>query len=130
VSEHKRVLVVDDDPETVSMLKVVLETASYDVLTAYDGCEGVRQAKREKPDAVILDLMMPKMDGFTACKKIKADSETERIPVLVLTAIGQHLSHTRYAKEMGLGLEAEDYVEKPIDSAVLLERLAKLLERR
>lgn len=130
MSTHKRVLVVDDDPETVSMLKVVLETASYDVLTAYDGGEGVQRAKKEKPDAIILDLMMPKMDGFTACKKIKADLETGRIPVLVLTAIGQHLSHTRYAKEMGLSLEAEDYVEKPIDSAVLLERLAKLLERR
>jgi two-component system cell cycle response regulator len=127
VSKLKRVLVVDDDPETVGMLKAVLETVPYEVLTAYDGLEGVEQAAREKPDAVILDLMMPRMDGFEACKRMKADAETSGIPVLVLTAIGQHLTHTRYAKGMGLTLEAEDYIEKPVDSSVLLRRLADLL---
>ena len=128
MSKQKRVLVVDDDPETVRMLKTVLETASYEVLTAYDGSEGVEQARKGNPDAVILDLMMPTMDGFTACKKIKADPQTAEIPILILTGIGEQLTHTRYAKGMGLQLESEDYIEKPIDSAVLLDRLAELLE--
>lgn len=127
MSEPKLVLVVDDDKETVDMLTAVLESASYRVLTAYDGREGVQRAKREKPDAVILDLMMPKMDGFAACQEMKACEETRGIPILVLTGIGKHLSHSRYAKEMGFGLESEDYIEKPIDSAVFLERLAELL---
>ena len=109
------------------MLTAILESASYRVLAAYDGREGVKRAKSETPDAVILDLMMPEMDGFAACREMKDDAETRGIPILVLTGIGEQLSHSRYAKEMGFGLESEDYIEKPIDSAVLLERLADLL---
>lgn len=127
MSEPKCILVVDDNKEIVDMLTAILESASYRVLTAYDGREGVQRAKNENPDAVILDLMMPEMDGFAACQELKANSETSGIPILVLTGIGQHLSHSRYAKEMGFSLESEDYIEKPIDSAVFLERLAKLL---
>ncbi|MBU0595930.1 response regulator [Candidatus Bipolaricaulota bacterium] len=127
MSKPRRVLVVDDDKETVDMLTAILESASYRVLAAHDGREGVARAKSEKPDAVILDLMMPEMDGFAACHEMKIDAETRGIPILVLTGIGQQLSHSRYAKEKGLGLESEDYIEKPIDSAVLLERLADLL---
>jgi DNA-binding response OmpR family regulator len=126
----QRILVVDDEPDMVEMLKMALETASYDVITAYDGGEGVDKARNEKPDAVILDLMMPGKDGFQACKELKRDPQTAEIPVLVLTAIGQRLSHTRYAKSMGLGLEAEDYIDKPVDTTILLARLAKLLKQR
>lgn len=128
--DKKKILVVDDEPDMVEMLKMALETASYEVITAYDGQEGVDKTKGEKPDAIILDLMMPGKDGFEACKEIKSDPETAGIPVLVLTAISQHLSHTRYAKSMGLELEAEDYIDKPVDTNILLERLAKFLKRR
>jgi len=126
--EKKKILVVDDEPEMVKMLKMSLETASYEVIAAYNGQEGVDKAKKEMPDAIILDLMMPEKDGFAACKEIKNDPECAHIPIMVLTAISDHLTHTRYAKSMGLELEAEDYVDKPVDPNFLLERLAKLLK--
>jgi DNA-binding response OmpR family regulator len=125
----KKILVVDDEPDMVEMLKLILESASYEVIAAYDGQEGVEKARAERPDAIILDLMMPKKDGFQACKELKGEPATAGIPVLVLTAISEKLSHTRYAKSMGLELEAEDYIDKPVDANILLERLAKLLRR-
>ncbi len=125
----KKILVVDDEPDMVEMLKLILESASYEVLTAYDGQEGVEKARSDRPDAIILDLMMPRKDGFQACKELKGDPATTMIPVLVLTAISEKLSHTKYAKSMGLELEAEDYIDKPVDANLLLERLEKLLRR-
>ena len=124
--KHK-ILVVDDEPDMVEMLTMMLENASYDVVAAYDGKEGVEKAREESPDVIILDLMMPEMDGFEACKKIKHDSDLADIPVLVLTAINKHFSHTRYARNMGLTLEAEDYIDKPVAPNVLLERIEWLL---
>jgi two-component system alkaline phosphatase synthesis response regulator PhoP len=123
-----KILVVDDEPDMVEMLKMMLENASYDVVAAYDGKEGIEKAKEEKPNVIVLDLMMPEMDGFEACKEMKNDPELADIPILVLTAISQHLSHTRYAKSLGLGLESDDYVDKPVDPNVLLKRIAALLE--
>ena len=124
----KKILVVDDEPEMVKMLQMSLETASYEVITAYNGQEGIDKTKKERPDAIIMDLMMPEKDGFAACKEIKNDPECAHIPILVLTAISDHLTHTRYAKSMGLELEAEDYIDKPVDPGLLLERLARLLK--
>lgn len=125
----KKILVVDDEPDMVEMLELILKSASYEVIAAYDGQEGVEKAKAERPDAIILDLMMPRKDGFQACKELKGDPATAEIPVLVLTAISEKLSHTKYAKSMGLELEAEDYIDKPVDAQVLLARLEKLLRR-
>jgi len=122
-----KILVVDDEPDMVEMLKMMLENASYDVVAAYDGKEGIEKAREEKPDVIVLDLMMPEMDGFEACKEMKNDPELADIPILVLTAISQHFSHTRYAKSLGLGLESDDYVDKPVDPNVLLKRIAALL---
>lgn len=124
----KKILVVDDEPEMVKMLQMSLETASYEVITAYNGQEGIDKTKKERPDAIIMDLMMPEKDGFVACKEIKNDPECAHIPILVLTAISDHLTQSRYAKSMGLELEAEDYIDKPVDPNFLLERLARLLE--
>lgn len=126
--EKKKILVVDDEPEMVKMLRMSLETASYEVIAAYDGQEGIDKTKKERPDAIIMDLMMPEKDGFIACKEIKNDPECAHIPILVLTAISDHLTQTRYAKSMGLELEAEDYMDKPVDPNLLLERLARLLK--
>lgn len=122
-----KILVVDDEPDMVKMLKTMLENASYEVVAAYEGEEGIKKAKEEKPDAIVLDLMMPVMDGFEACKEMKNDPELAAIPVLVLTAISQHFAHTRYAKSLGLELESEDYIDKPVDPNLLLKRIATLL---
>ncbi|UCG66913.1 MAG: response regulator [Deltaproteobacteria bacterium] len=124
-----KVLVVDDEPDVVEMLKMVLENASYEVVSAFDGRRGIEKAKKEKPDVIVLDLMMPEMDGFEACKAMKHDPELKRVPILVLTAIGQHISHTKYARDLGLGLESDDYIDKPVDPTVLLKRIATLLRK-
>jgi len=122
-----KVLVVDDEPDTVEMLKMMLENASYEVVTAHNGQVGVTRTKEEKPDLVVMDLMMPEMNGFEACSEIKADPELAHTPVLVLTAISQHISHSEYAKSLGLELESDDYIDKPVDPEMLLKRIADLL---
>jgi two-component system alkaline phosphatase synthesis response regulator PhoP len=124
-----KILVVDDEPDVVEMIKAALESASYQVVAAYNGKEGIEKAKKEKPDAIILDIMMPEKDGFVACKELKGDPTCKDIPILILTAVGEHFADTRYAKSMGLDLEAEDYIDKPIDPKMLLARLAKLLKK-
>jgi DNA-binding response OmpR family regulator len=126
---RKKILVVDDEPKMVTMLKMALEAASYEVVAASNGQEGIEKVEGERPDAIILDLMMPEMDGFTACKKIKGNPEYAHIPILVLTGISEQFSSSRYSKSMGLELEAEDYIDKPFDPNILLERLARLLKK-
>jgi len=122
-----KILVVDDEPDVVDMVRMMLENASYEVVSAYDGKEGIEKAKQEKPDAIVLDLMMPGMDGFEACKEMKNDPDLKDIPVLVLTAISRHFSDTKYARSLGLGLVSDDYIDKPVDPNVLLNRIAGLL---
>jgi two-component system alkaline phosphatase synthesis response regulator PhoP len=124
----KKILVVDDEPDIVEMIKVALESASYQVLTAFNGNECLEKVKKEKPDAIVLDIMMPEKDGFVTCKELKGDPETQEIPVLILTAVGEHFANSRYAKSMGLELEAEDYIDKPVNPPLLLGRLAKLIK--
>ncbi len=124
-----KILVVDDEPDMVEMIKTALESASHRVVAAYNGKEGVKKAKEEKPDAIILDIMMPEQDGFVTCKELKEDPTCKGIPILILTAVSEHFANTRYAKSMGLELEAEDYIDKPLDPKVLLARLAKLLQK-
>ncbi len=124
-----KILVVDDEPDMVEMIKAALESANHQVVAAYNGQEGIDKARKEKPDAIILDIMMPVKDGFVACKEMKEDPLLKDIPILVLTAVSDHFAHTRYAKSMGLELDAEDYIDKPIDPQVLLARLEKLLKK-
>jgi two-component system alkaline phosphatase synthesis response regulator PhoP len=124
----KKILVVDDEPDIVEMIKVALESASYQVITAFNGNECLEKVKKEKPDAIVLDIMMPEKDGFVTCKELKGDPETQEIPVLILTAVGEHFANSRYAKSMGLELEAEDYIHKPVNPPLLLGRLAKLIK--
>jgi len=129
-NKKAKILVVDDEPDMVKMLTMSLENASYEVVDAYNGKEGLKKVRKEKPDVIVLDLMMPEMDGFEMCKLIKNDPELENIPVIVLTAIGQQFSHTRYAKNMGLELESEDFITKPVDPNMLIERIEDFLDKK
>ena len=124
-----KLLVVDDEPDMVEMIKAALESASHQVVVAYNGKEGVEKARKEKPDAIVLDIMMPEKDGFATCKELKEDPACKDIPILILTGVAEHFANTRYAKSMGMELEAEDYIEKPIDPRALLARLDKLLKK-
>jgi len=127
MEKKPRILVVDDDPDEIELIKLALEGEGYEILVAYNGKEGVERAKKDRPRAIILDIMMPVKDGFVACKELKADPELKKIPVLVLTAIGDKLTQSNYALSQGLDLESEDYIAKPVDPEVLRNRLKELL---
>lgn len=129
MESRPRILVIDDEPDMVDMLRMALEKASYEVIAAYDGREGVEKARTEKPDAIVLDIMMPEKDGFVACRELKGDAATADIPILILTAVGSRFATTSYARSMGLDLEADDYIDKPVDPNELVKRVGKLLAR-
>ena len=125
----KTILVVDDEPDVVEMIQTALESASYNVVTAYDGKEAIEKTRAEKPDAIILDLMMPGMDGFAASEELKNDSDTSRIPILTLTAFPKKGPTEGYGRDLGYQLVTDDYITKPVDPNKLLSRLRAVLER-
>jgi len=130
MADRFKILVVEDDPDDVKLIGMALEDEPYEISVAYNGKEGVAKAKAEKPDAIVLDIMMPEKDGFKACEELKADPDCAEIPVLMLTAVGRHFSSTQYAVGAGMRMEAEDYIEKPVDGEVLRTRLAHFLKRK
>ena len=110
----KRILVVDDEVGIVEMLKMRLEANNYEVITASDGQEGLEKAKKEKPDLIILDLMLPKMDGYKVCVMLKRDQRYMKIPIIMFTARAQE-SDRNLGKEVG----ADEYIAKPFDLLLL-----------
>ncbi|HET9690679.1 MAG TPA: response regulator [Acidimicrobiales bacterium] len=124
MSGGKTVLVVDDDPVIVTLLRVNFEMEGYVVLTAGDGQEGVEVARREHPDLVLLDVMMPKLDGIGAARAIRDDPELAGTPIILCSAKAQ-------SADVVAGLEvADDYVTKPFEPLDLLDRVARLLAGR
>jgi two-component system alkaline phosphatase synthesis response regulator PhoP len=117
----KRVLVVDDDMKTVELVKLYLKRDGYRVLTAYDGVEALRLAREGYPDLIVLDLMLPGMDGLEVCRTIRAESD---VPVIMLTA-----KTTDQDKLIGLDLGADDYVTKPFSPRELAARVRAVLRR-
>ena len=129
---NEKILIVDDDPDILDALTMILEAKGYQVVTARDGVEGLANLRAEKPNLMILDLLMPKMDGFAVCKELQDPrwSKFKNIPILILTSVREEASRRRYELETGLELDVDDYVEKPISPEVLLERVGKLLKKR
>ena len=122
----KKILLVDDDPDLVEAMKIILENKSYDVAVAHDGKEGLKKVETEQPNLIILDVMMPEIDGYEMCAKLKSDPQYRHIPILLLTAVGEAISTTTYTKEMGMRMEADDYIPKPVELMELVERVEKL----
>ena len=125
---EKKSLLVDDDTDVVEGARMVLEKSDFEVVTASSGKECLEIIKEERPDLIILDIMMPKKSGFEVCKELKSNIEYNGIPVVMLTALKQKLSQTSYSIAEGLELEAEDYLEKPIEPKELVSRIKKILE--
>ncbi|MBU4217407.1 MAG: response regulator [Actinobacteria bacterium] len=127
-----KILVVDDDPDIRDVLEDLLESEGYEVITANDGTQGLEAVKSESPDLMILDLLMPVMDGFAVCKQLQDPrwSKWKEMPILILTSVREEVSQRRYELETGLRLGVDDYIEKPIDPDVVLDRVKILLERR
>lgn len=122
----KKILLVEDDVDFAEATKLILESRSYDVTVAYNGQEGLNKAQTEQPNLIILDVMMPEMDGYEVCAKLKADPKYSSIPILLLTAVGEAIPTTTYTKEMGMKTEADDYIPKPVEPLQLVERVENL----
>ena len=118
---EKYVLVVDDDPDLVETIGIMLESKGFEVGKAYDGVEAEEAIKKRRPDLMILDVMMPRKDGYQLCKELKQNSATKGIPIIMLTAVGDAVPTTTYTHREGMSMEAEDYIEKPVDTQKLLE---------
>lgn len=118
----KKILVIEDEPEMVEMVKTRLEANNYEVITASDGQQGLDKARKENPDLIILDIMLPGMDGYRVCGLLKADIRHNGIPIVMFTVMSQE-SEKKLGKEMG----ADAYVTKPFESQILLEKVRKLL---
>ncbi|MDH4265673.1 MAG: response regulator [Deltaproteobacteria bacterium] len=125
---RRKVLVIDDEPDLVEMIRMALER-QFEVVTAYNGKEGVEKARSDKPDAIVLDIMMPEKDGFAACQELKGDAQTASIPILILTGVGEFFGRTKYTKASGMEIEAEDFITKPVDPNELVRRVNALLKR-
>ena len=129
---NEKILVVDDDPDILDALSIILEAQGYQVSTARDGVEGLATIKAEQPNLLVLDLLMPKMDGFAVCKELQDPrwSKFKNMPILILTSVREEASRRRYELETGLELNVDDYVEKPVSPEVLLERVQRLLKKK
>ena len=113
-----KVLIIDDERELIKAMAIRLKASGFEVATADNGFDGIDAAKREKPDVIILDLIMPQFDGYETCKRLKDDPETKSIPVIVCTAVGQKNVESD-TKNVG----ADDFIAKPFDTVKLLKAI-------
>lgn len=125
---EKFILVVDDDPDLVESVSMKLESKAYRVAKAYDGEEAWEKIKAEKPDLVLLDVMMPKKNGYELCQEIKTDPAYKDIAVALLTAVGDAVKTTSYTHADGKTTLADDFISKPIDLDNLMEIVEEHLE--
>lgn len=120
----KKILVIDDEPELVKAMQIRLKAAGYKVFAAYDGQEGLEKAQKEQPDLIVLDLILPKMDGYKVCGLLKKDSRYARIPIIIFTAKAQEKD-----REQGEALGADAYITKPFEHQAVLYKIKELLEK-
>jgi DNA-binding response OmpR family regulator len=119
---RKKILLVDDSETSLLMSRMILSKANYDIVVAKDGADGVDRAVAERPDLVLLDVVMPKMNGFEACTAMRARQETEKIPIIMVTTRGEGAS-----VETGFAAGATDYITKPVNGLELLTKVRNLL---
>ena len=133
MQKQTKILVIDDDPDLQTVVKSVLESKLYQVVAALDGDEGLRKVVDERPDLIILDVIMPGKSGFEVCRELKTDPKYyffSHIPVLMLTVYPDDREKMHLSMREGMTMEAEDYLHKPFDPKELLNRVEELLKRR
>ena len=118
----KKILIVEDDPSFSRAINHIVEKEGYEVITASNGMTGLRMAKEENPDLLILDVMLPGLDGFEICSRLRQDPPTTELPIIMLSAKGQEADKTT-----GLKVGANEYLTKPVDRTLLLEKVTSLL---
>ncbi len=122
MNSKKKILIVDDETELVKAIRIRLEQAGYETLVAYDGLEGLEKAKKENPDLILLDIMMPDIDGFEVLRRLKENSKTKYTPVIMVTCKGEPQSLFK-AKE----LRSLDYIVKPFEQEELLDLIKRYI---
>ncbi|MCP5521514.1 MAG: response regulator [Verrucomicrobiales bacterium] len=121
----QKILVVDDEPDAVELIAFNLKAAGFEVISAMDGESALRRARQESPDAIVLDLMLPEVDGLEVCKMLRRNSTTASVPIIMLTAKAEEVDRI-----IGLELGADDYVTKPFSPRELVLRVKNLLKRQ
>ena len=129
MEKRARILLIDDDADFVEATKTILESKLYEVMVASEGDEGLRKAREDSPDLILLDVIMPVKDGFTAAEQLKKDPELSKIPLLMLTAFATMGGETSIPVSRGYSLETEDYIDKPVSPEELLSRVEKHLKK-
>lgn len=130
--KQSKVLLIDDDPDLHTLVKKILDPKSYEVVSAYDGYEGLSKVVEERPDLIILDVIMPGKHGFEVCHELKTDEKYHffsNIPVLMLTVYPEDREKMHLSMREGMMMEAEDYLQKPVDPQELLNRVEELLKK-
>ena len=126
MADRRRILCIEDEPEMIDLIRLILERKGFEVLGAVGGQEGLEAIRSEKPDLILLDLMMPDVDGWEVYRQMKADSELQHIPVVVVTAKAQSID-----KVLGLHIaKVDDYVTKPFGPSDLLESVERVLRKK
>jgi len=128
MSGKKRILIVDDEPDFSMIVKKNLEKEGFEVELAYDGAEGLAKVKSNPPDAIVLDVMMPEIDGYKVCSTLKNDDKYSDIPIVLLTAVASLVTSTRYSHYDGMSMEADDYLPKPASAEQITESIKRLLK--
>ena len=118
----KMILIVDDDPKQLVLIRDLLQASGFTTIEATGGEQGIELAKSKKPDLILIDILMPKVDGYTACREIKMDKATKAIPVVMLTSLDYELN-----KELGRDMGADGYITKPVDRQKLLDVISRFL---
>ena len=121
MDNKRRLLIVDDEPDLADMIKFRLESNGYEILLAHDGQQALEVARKERPDLIILDLMLPKMDGYKVCGLLKKDARYANIPIIIFTAKAQE-EDKKLSQEVG----ANAYLSKPFEPKILLEKIREL----
>jgi two-component system alkaline phosphatase synthesis response regulator PhoP len=122
---ERKVLVVDDEENIIQILEFSIEAEGYEVITASNGEEAIKKARKEQPNLIILDIMMPKVDGYEVCRVLKANPLTKKIPVILLTAKGREID-----KRLGFEVGASDYIVKPFSPSKLIDKINEHLFSR
>ena len=131
MSDSPKILIADDEQDCINFVREAIADMPYEVLGAMDGQEALKVAREQRPQLIILDVQMPKLDGFEVFAKLRADKKLASVPVIMLTAIAARTGMKFSGKDMGefMGSEPEAYVDKPIEPIVLKQTIARLLKQ-
>jgi two-component system alkaline phosphatase synthesis response regulator PhoP len=127
MSEKKRILIVDDEPDFSMIVQTYLEKEGFETELAYNGVEGFEKIKANPPDAIVLDVMMPEMDGYELCAALKKESAYANIPIVLLTAVADRVTSTKYSHYDGMSTEADDYLPKPASAEDITQSVKRLV---